>query len=268
MMYPKRQNGMRTDSNRALHNPASVGLLIVTAGLILGTCQVSHSAERTKKSLIKRVSFAGDEPALNADDPDSPKIDPNKPKPAPAAEESATPTPNPPPTSVYDDTLRSRPAVPAGLANGVISPASKMTVRLNPSPKRSLDQGETSKPMKQIQTELQEEKNDGRGRSGLDTPIDGRVADPGVYGCDPYGQYIYVHHEPLLFEDIDAERYGDTIRPYLQPLKSWGKFSLNVLALPVKIPVNYGAANLQGRVYSVDYMGNLRPGVMEGVPPR
>lgn len=80
----------------------------------------------------------------------------------------------------------------------------------------------------------------------------------------PYGQYVFIHHDPLLFEDIPAERYGEAFKPGVQPVVSLVKFVGAVPILPYKISMNHYAVKDYGAYYAYDHHGNLRPGVVEG----
>jgi hypothetical protein len=80
----------------------------------------------------------------------------------------------------------------------------------------------------------------------------------------PYGQYLYIHHDPLLFEDLPAERYGESHCACVQPVVSFVKFVGTVPMLPYKIPMNYHAARHEEGYYAYDHHHNLRPGVVEG----
>lgn len=79
-----------------------------------------------------------------------------------------------------------------------------------------------------------------------------------------YGQYIFIDHDPLLFEDIPAERYGEVFRPGVQPVVSLVKFVGAVPILPYKISMNHFAVKDYNAYYAYDHHGNLRPGVVEG----
>lgn len=80
----------------------------------------------------------------------------------------------------------------------------------------------------------------------------------------PYGQYVFIHHDPLLFEDIPAERYGEAFKPGVQPVVSLVKFVGAVPILPYKISMNHYAGKDYNAYYAYDHHGNLRPGVVEG----
>jgi len=80
----------------------------------------------------------------------------------------------------------------------------------------------------------------------------------------PYGKYLYIHHAPLLFEDIPLERYGEGHGHCVQPVISFFKFVGTVPLLPYKVPVDYWAAYHYDAWYSFDQYGNTRPGITEG----
>lgn len=79
-----------------------------------------------------------------------------------------------------------------------------------------------------------------------------------------YGRYVFLHHDPLLFEDIPAERYGEAHHPCVQPVVSLTKFAGTLPMLTYKVTVNQLAARNEGAYYDYDHHYNLRPGAVEG----
>ena len=60
-------------------------------------------------------------------------------------------------------------------------------------------------------------------------------------------------HQPLYFDDVPLERYGQTMRPLLQPAISAGRFFVSIPAIPYKLFVD--------RPFSmVTEFGKHRPG--------
>ena len=142
------------------------------------------------------------------------------------------------------------------------TPARKMTVRRDPRRDRFVGNGaESGQSLRSIQNELQSQQR----HNSFD---DIKITQNGDYwrraGDLPYGRYIYVHHGPLLFEDIPVERYGQECHPCLQPVISFTKFMGTVPMLPYKITADCYAANHYGALCSMDQQGNLRPGILEG----
>ncbi len=142
------------------------------------------------------------------------------------------------------------------------TPARKMTVRRDPRKDRYVGNGvESGQSLLSIQNGLQYQQ---RHNSFEDMQIT-QVADYcGKAGELPYGKYIYVHHGPLLFEDIPLERYGEEFHPCLQPVISFTKFMGTVPMVPYKITADCSAAKHYGALSAVDQQGNLRPGILEG----
>jgi len=62
-----------------------------------------------------------------------------------------------------------------------------------------------------------------------------------------------LYHQPLYFEDVPLERYGQTLRPVLQPFASGAKFFASVPFLPYK-------AVLEPPIEHVYALGYYRPG--------
>ncbi len=82
-------------------------------------------------------------------------------------------------------------------------------------------------------------------------------------GCGPYCHYYFLCHDPLYFEEIALERYGDVCNSHLQPFISAGHFFGTLPLVPFKYVINnVGAA--RGECFSLDYMNNWRPGLAEG----
>ncbi len=79
-----------------------------------------------------------------------------------------------------------------------------------------------------------------------------------------YGSYIFIHHDPLLFEDIPAERYGEAFTDCAQPFVSFAKMAFTLPVLPYKAALNYHAVKDYDAYYAYDHHMNLRPGVAEG----
>lgn len=140
------------------------------------------------------------------------------------------------------------------------TPASKMTIRRDPPKNRFLGGDEANGlSIRTIQEELNkaDEKND-------PDKLPPMFATSGWSLDEPYGKYLYIHHAPLLFEDIPAERYGDVCSPCFQPVVGFAKFMGTVPFLPYKIATNYYAAYHEDGVCAIDCHGNLRPGILEG----
>ncbi len=129
-------------------------------------------------------------------------------------------------------------------------PPRKMTIRRDPVGSSLL-----------IQQELQRKENRTE-FSGLGAVFVAESVWPTDNGS--YGKYLYVHHAPLLFEDIPLERYGESANPCFQPVVSLSKFMGTVPRLPFKITTNYWAAIHDHGLYAYDHHGNLRPGILEG----
>lgn|GEM_PF-5735492 len=126
------------------------------------------------------------------------------------------------------------------------TPAAKMTVRLQPIGERLIAAQEKLAPR---------------------DPLTSMSTRPDVLPwiiAPAYGKYICIPHEPLLFEDIPAERYGESCNPCLQPVVSFTKFVGTVPMLPYKISMDYCAAKYENAYYAYDHHGNWRPGVVEG----
>lgn len=140
-------------------------------------------------------------------------------------------------------------------------PAARMTVRRDPSPKRVLASAE---PGGKTIAEVQEDLKKSEETSQVPTDFTGRFADFGLVDDLPYGKYLYIHHDPLFFEDIPAERYGEVPYPCIQPVISFTKFMGTFAMIPYKVTADYCAANHEGGVYAYDHHYNLRPGVFEG----
>lgn len=138
-------------------------------------------------------------------------------------------------------------------------PASKMKVRRDPSPDRYLG-GKDARSIRDVADQLkQDEQKNPYEHSGTT-----RMTDLGWSPDLPYGRYLYIHHAPLLFEDIPAERYGEVDYPYLHPVIGFTKFVSTVPLLPYKVTTNYYAAYHNDAWYAYDHHGNLRPGILEG----
>jgi hypothetical protein len=132
-------------------------------------------------------------------------------------------------------------------AERVPTPSSRMTIRLNP---KLPDQIKTYEALQVAQCRLP-----------------GYLKSADIYpwsNPSNYGQYIFICHDPLFFEDIPAERYGEVHSPCLQPVVSFTKFVGAIPLLPYKIPMNYFAASHDGAYVAYDHHYNLRPGVTEG----
>ena len=142
------------------------------------------------------------------------------------------------------------------------TPARKMTVRRDPRKDRFVGNGvESGQSLTSVQNEL---KSQPQHNSFQNMQIS-QVADYwGQAGDLPYGKYIYVHHGPLLFEDIPLERYGQEFHPCLQPAISFTKFMGTVPMVPYKITADCYAADHYGALCALDSQGNLRPGILEG----
>jgi hypothetical protein len=143
-----------------------------------------------------------------------------------------------------------------------LTPARRMTIRRDPRKDRFVGNGvETGQSLLAIQSELQQQQHH---NSFQDIQISQIRDFSGSASEPPYGKYIYVHHGPLLFEDIPVERYGQEFHPCLQPVISFTKFMGTAPMLPYKITANCYAANHYGALYAIDQQGNLRPGILEG----
>lgn len=92
-----------------------------------------------------------------------------------------------------------------------------------------------------------------------------QVGQFGWYDNCPYGNYLFVCHGPLYFEEVDAERYGETWGAWLQPGVTAGKFFGTVPLVPYKWYANTFSEEQYGR----DNFGQARNGYAEGrfVPP-
>jgi hypothetical protein len=95
--------------------------------------------------------------------------------------------------------------------------------------------------------------------------------DVSLIGWTPsclYGQYLFLCHDPLYFEDIGLERYGEETCHLAQPFVSGAKFFAAVPMVPYKWAVNVDAAD-HGEHFACDHHGQLRPGAAEGAyfPP-
>lgn len=138
-------------------------------------------------------------------------------------------------------------------------PASKMRIRRDPAGDRFLGANKNAKSIRDVANELkvEEQKN----------PYEhtGSTYLPEGWSTDlPYGKYLYIHHAPLLFEDIPAERYGEVTHPCLQPVIGFTKFITTVPLLPYKVTTDYYAAYHNDAWCAYDHHGNLRPGILEG----
>ena len=183
-------------------------------------------------------------------------------------EANSQPAPTPEP---YDGTVPNEGNVPAELPAAGPStdtavhlfhttvPASKMKIRRDPAGDRFLGNNKNAKSIRDVANELkvEEQKN----------PYEhtGTMRLPEGWSPDlPYGKYLYIHHAPLLFEDVPAERYGEVSHPCLQPVIGFTKFMATVPLLPYKITTDYYAAYHDDAWYAYDHQGNLRPGILEG----
>ena len=140
--------------------------------------------------------------------------------------------------------------------------ARKMTVRRDPQRNRFVgNESQSGKSLTSIQNELKIQDQ----HNSLQNVQIAQVNSYWERASDlPYGKYIYVHHGPLLFEDIPLERYGQESHPCLQPVISFTKFMGTVPMVPYKITADCYAANHYGALCSLDHQGNLRPGILEG----
>lgn len=70
--------------------------------------------------------------------------------------------------------------------------------------------------------------------------------------------------QPVYFEDVALERYGQTMSPCLQPIISTGKFAADTLLLPYKM----GVDPIRRRSYVLGYArpGDSTPTVREHLP--
>ena len=185
-----------------------------------------------------------------------------------AQEATAQPAPTPEP---YDSSVPNEGNVPAELPAAGPStdtavhlfhttvPATKMKIRRDPSADRFLGNNKNAKSIRDVANELKvdEQKN----------PYEhtGTMRLPEGWSPDlPYGKYLYIHHAPLLFEDVPAERYGEVSHPHLQPVIGFTKFMATVPLLPYKVTTDYYAAYHNDGWYAYDHQGNLRPGILEG----
>jgi hypothetical protein len=88
-------------------------------------------------------------------------------------------------------------------------------------------------------------------------PSDGRIEEPMRYQQWPTRAFVWQptehFHQPLYFDDIPLERYGQTRWEPLQPVVSGGRFIGAFLAMPYKLVID----GTHDRVYT---MGYHRPG--------
>lgn len=140
-------------------------------------------------------------------------------------------------------------------------PARKMTVRRDADPRRFI--GNDSENGKSIRTVQEELAANAVPNPQMDQPVFRSSLLP---WCSepPYGKYLFIPHEPLLFEDIPAERYGEVHYCGIQPVMSLVKFMGTIPMLPYKIKADHCAATHEGVLYAADHHGNLRPGIYEG----
>jgi hypothetical protein len=91
------------------------------------------------------------------------------------------------------------------------------------------------------------------------------VGQFGWYDNCPYGNYLFICHGPLYFEEVDAERYGETWGAWLQPSVTAGKFFGTVPMVPYKWFANTFSEEQWGQ----DNFGQARNGYAEGrfIPP-
>lgn len=141
-------------------------------------------------------------------------------------------------------------------------PAARMTVRRDPSSKRLLSavEGGEGKTIREVQEDLKATEQ----KSQVPIEFSARFNDFAIMDDLPYGKYLYIHHDPLFFEDTPAERYGEVSYPCVQPVISFTKFMGTFALIPFKVTADYCAANHEGGVYAYDHHNNLRPGVFEG----
>jgi hypothetical protein len=80
-----------------------------------------------------------------------------------------------------------------------------------------------------------------------------------------YGNYLFICHDPLYFEDQVTERYGEHWGKWIQPAVSAGKFFGSVPMAPYKFFAN----SLSEECYGEDKYGQVRNGFAEGtfIPP-
>jgi hypothetical protein len=80
-----------------------------------------------------------------------------------------------------------------------------------------------------------------------------------------YGNYLFICHDPLYFEDQVTERYGEHWGRWIQPAVSAGKFFGSVPMAPYKFFAN----SLSEECYGEDKYGQVRNGFAEGtfIPP-
>jgi hypothetical protein len=139
-------------------------------------------------------------------------------------------------------------------------PARKMTVRRDPDPRRFIGNDMDGKSIRTVQEEL---AANAVPNPQMDQPVFRSSVLPWC-AEPPYGRYLFIPHEPLLFEDIPAERYGEVHYPGIQPVMSFVKFMGTIPMLPYKIEADNYAATHEGVLYATDHHGNLRPGIYEG----
>lgn len=139
-------------------------------------------------------------------------------------------------------------------------PARKMTVRRDADPRRFIGNDSDGKSIRTVQEEL---AANAVPNPQMDQPVFRSSLLP---WCSepPYGRYLFIPHEPLLFEDIPAERYGEVHYCGVQPVMSFVKFMGTIPMLPYKIKADHCAATQEGVLYAADHHGNLRPGIYEG----
>jgi hypothetical protein len=91
------------------------------------------------------------------------------------------------------------------------------------------------------------------------------VGQYGWYDNCPYGNYLFVCHGPLYFEEVDAERFGETWGAWVQPSVTAGKFFGTVPMVPYK----WFANTFSEEQYGQDNFGQARNGYAEGrfIPP-
>lgn len=172
-----------------------------------------------------------------------------------------------PPPAPLERSVPPSPASPGTLSESrtaiqPLVPVSKMTIRLAAGNRRWLhdDKQASTKSLEEIRQELNAD-----GESSVDLPKE--PCHKPIYGpvnaCGPYCRYFFVCHDPLYFEEIPLERYGDVCNSHLQPFISAGHFFGTLPLVPFKCVANHvGAA--RGECFSLDYMGNWRPGIAEG----
>jgi hypothetical protein len=142
------------------------------------------------------------------------------------------------------------------------TPAARMTIRRDPDPHHQItDESGIGKSIALVQLELDEERSLALDELATSAPCRNNALFLG--NESPYGKYIFLMHDPLLFEDIGAERYGE-YHPGVQPVISFTKFVCAMPFLPYKIAANYYGAKYDHVYTAVDHHGNLRPGLVEG----